>query len=122
MVIKTVLHSNGYRARALTKGARQLVVQDALEITVVASFQHIVIDSVYHGRVNVLAAGSGDDDLFGTGALSGRMLFLYLAKKPVDSRYDIDAQFLPTAAWQGHVRNRHEYLITVDNNVVTVDS
>jgi hypothetical protein len=51
---------------AFTSGARQLVVQEAFEMTV-SSLEILVVDAEYHRAVHILVAGRRDDYLLRAG-------------------------------------------------------
>ena len=70
---------------ALTSGARQLVVHEALEMTVSRRLQHVVVDAVDDGRVDVLAARRRDDHLLRAALAGARDAFSLVVKKPVHS-------------------------------------
>ena len=81
--------------RALAMGARQLVVQEAAEMMLILGGQGLLVDVVDDG-LQVVAGGSGDNDLAGAGL--DVSLSLSLAGVEAGAlQNDVDAQLAPGA-------------------------
>jgi hypothetical protein len=100
----------------LTSGARQLVVQLALLMTV----SHAVVHAVDDGRVHVLAAGRGDDHLLGAALDVGRGLLLG-GEVAGALQHHVDPQLAPGQLGRVAV-GEHADLVAVDHHVVAVDA
>ena len=79
---------------ALTSGARQLVVHEALEMTVSLSFSSLVVDPENHGAVDVLLARRRDDHLARAG-LEVRAGLRLAGEKPGALEDDVHAERAP---------------------------
>ena len=85
----------------------------------VGSLQHVLVDAVHDGGVDVLAARRRDDDLLRAALQVGRRLFLG-GEEAGALQHDVDVQLAPRHFGRVALRE-HADLVAVDDHVVAVD-
>ncbi len=85
----------------------------------VAGFQHVVVDAVDDGRVDIVAAGGRDDHLLRAALQVGAGLFLGREKAGA-FHHHVDAEFAPGQLGRVAV-GQHANLVAVDDHVVALN-
>ena len=103
----------------LATGARQLVVQEALEITREAALEHLVVDAVDDGGIDVLAARRRDHHLL-RAALEVRAGLGLAGEEPGALEHEFGAELAPGEL--GRIAlGEHADAVAVDDHVVAID-
>ena len=108
-----------FSCSTLTSGARQLVVQEALEITVCVDLQHVVVHAVHDGGIDVVAAGRRNHHFLRAGGQMRRRLGL-AGEQAGALEHEIRAELAP-GQFGGIALRDHADAVAVHHHRIAVD-